>query len=177
MTTVIKFSILVLTISCLAFGCTQNPLHKKKNDNELSRRRESASFHNVETKTLCTGWYYVLDSNNNFRYQLDKSEDTFCINPAPIVIKDNIISTEIYESNGHEQNYVGLSMQLDEYGTKEWAVATAKYTSKKLAFILDNKLIMAAKVNSQITNGITAINRSEYNRQDIEKFKKQLDKK
>jgi hypothetical protein len=42
---------------------------------------------------------------------------------------------------------------------------------KKLAFILDNRLLQVATVNSQITGGITALNRRDYSRQELENFK------
>jgi preprotein translocase subunit SecD len=67
-------------------------------------------------------------------------------------------------------------MQLDKFGTKKWADATQKSILKMLAFIVNNKLIVAAKVNCQIANGVSAINRGEYSRQDIEVLKRILNK-
>lgn len=165
--------IFTLTIALLTLGCSTNSAQTKRPDNQISNILDSASIQNAKTKSLCTGWYYVLDTINDFKYQLDKSDEIFYLNPSPIVIKDNIVSTEIYET----KFLVGLGMQLDDFGTKRWADATGKYITKRLAFILDNKLIIAAKVNAQITMGATAINRTEYNRQDIENFKKLLDKR
>lgn len=138
---------------------------------------DNAAINNVNTKTLCTGFYYVVDSVNDFKYQLDKSAETYYLDPAPILIKSNILSTEIYSTEFEEatENYTGLGIKFDDYGTKKWADATQKATLKRIALIIDNKLVIASIVNGQITGGVAAINRTEYTLADIEGFKKQLD--
>ena len=62
-------------------------------------------------------------------------------------------------------------MRLGKEGTENWSYATQKAIMKKLAFILDNRLLQVATVNSQITGGITALNRRDYSRQELENFK------
>jgi len=62
-------------------------------------------------------------------------------------------------------------MQLDKEGTKNWSIATENSRGKHLAFVLDNRLLQVAKVNSQITGGMTALNRGDYTQQELEKVK------
>lgn len=62
-------------------------------------------------------------------------------------------------------------MRLDETGTKAWSIATKKAVGRKLAFILDNRLLHAPAVNSQIIGGVTALNRSDYSKAELEDFK------
>lgn len=145
----------------------------------INKEIKEAAKNNIETKTLCTGWYFVSDTITDFKYFLEKSNENYYINPNPIVVKNNIKSKEIYKSDfkGQYKDYIGLRMQLDRLGTKNWAYATEKAMFKKLAFIIDNKLICTPQVNSQVTWGITTINRSEYSQEEIETFKKELDKK
>ena len=66
-------------------------------------------------------------------------------------------------------------MRLNETGTKAWSVATEKSVGRKLAFILDNRLLHAPSVNSQITGGVTALNRNEYSKAELENFKTIID--
>jgi preprotein translocase subunit SecD len=62
-------------------------------------------------------------------------------------------------------------MQLDKGGAESWGIATGKAIGKQLAFILDNRLLYVAKVNAQITNGMTTLNRGNYTKQELENFK------
>jgi preprotein translocase subunit SecD len=102
---------------------------------------------------------------------LDKSTDTFFIDPKPIVVVKNFTTFEIYESNADGQKYIGLTMRLDEVETENWSVATEKAIGKQLAFILDNRLLHVAKVNSQISACVTALNRGDYSKSELENFK------
>jgi preprotein translocase subunit SecD len=125
-----------------------------------------------DSSILYTGWYFIMDSENGFKRPLDKSSDTFFIAPNPIVTAKNFTSLEIYESNSDGQKYIGLSIKLDETGTENWSAATEKAIGKNLAFILDNRLVHVAKINSQVSAGVTALNRSDYSKAELENFKR-----
>lgn len=124
-----------------------------------------------DSTVLYTGWYYVIDSLNDFKRQLDKSEETYYLDPKPIVTAENFTTFEIYESTSDDQKDLGLAMRLDKEGTESWSNATLRAQGSRLAFILDNRLLQVAMVNSQITGGVTALNRGEYSRQELENFK------
>lgn len=89
---------------------------------------------------------------------------------------------EISKSNNGNEAY--LTMWFNGYGTKQWAAATEKAALrhgayreadlKRLAFVIDNKLIETPRVNGKITSGASMINKGGYTLQDIEAFKKQL---
>lgn len=139
-----------------------DPEHHIKDSPEITRH---------DSTILYTGWYYIVDIDNGFKRQLDKSTDTFFIDPKPIVTAKNFTKFEIYESNAGGQKYIGLTIRLDEKGTENWSIATEKAIGKQLAFILDNRLLHVPKVNSQITAGVTALNRADYSRAELENFK------
>lgn len=174
----IKKNAFWLPIALLIFGCSTQSAQINRTDTEKLKALDAAATKNIKTKTLCTGWYYVIDTINDFKYQLDKTLETYYLDPAPITIKDNIEFTEVYKTDykGAYEDYTGLSIQFDTLGTARWAEATGKATFKKLAFVIDNKLIVAATVNGKLTMGKAAINRTVYNLQDIEAFKRRLDK-
>jgi preprotein translocase subunit SecD len=120
---------------------------------------------------LVTGWYYLKD-NDGLKRQLDRDTTWHFLDPVPIVTAKNIEATNIYESNFGD---TGLSMQLDAPGTKAWSIATSKSVGNYLAFVLDDKLLNVAKVNSPIDVGMTALNRKIYSRKELEEFQKRIE--
>ena len=166
---------LFLSFIFLLTACSGNNSQAKVGDRLLEdpehHIKDSPNITKHDSTILYTGWYYIVDTDNGFKRQLDKSTDTFFIDPKPIVVAKNFTTFEIYESNAGGQKYIGLTMRLDEAGTENWSVATEKAIGKQLALILDNRLLHVAKVNSQITAGVTALNRDDYSRAELENFK------
>jgi preprotein translocase subunit SecD len=157
---------LTLLTTLILFNCeTVNQKEEKENVTDKFEIVKSDS-------TLRTGWYYI-DDKAGFKRQLDNDTTWYLINPTPIVTAKNVIKMEIYESSFGN---LGLSMQLDSEGTDFWSEATDKATTKRLAFILNDKLLYAPVVNSQINNGMTALNAGNYSRQELMKIKKEIEK-
>ena len=48
---------------------------------------------------------------------------------------------------------------------------------KQLALVINDKLIITPKVNSQITAGVSAINRLDYSKQELEEILTTLERK
>lgn len=130
---------------------------------------DSLANNNPNQGILQTGWYYVVDSNNGYKRLLDKSNEYYFIDPKPIVNVKEFTVLEVYKNN-YDDNY-GLSIQLNKKGTEAWADATGESIGKKLGFIFDDKLLYAPNVNSQITFGITALNRGDISKNDLEEIK------
>ncbi len=63
-------------------------------------------------------------------------------------------------------------MRLDKEGSEKWSDETEKAmrANRSLAFVLDNRLLQVSMVSSQITGGVTALNRGYYSRQELENF-------
>lgn len=122
--------------------------------------------------TLETGWYYVLKTDDGVRRELDRDTTYYFLDSLPIVTAKNIVKFNIYTSVYGD---VGMSMQLDEEGTRAWSIATRKATGQQLAFVVDDKLLHVAIVNSEITGGMTALNRGIYTTQELEEIQKQIE--
>jgi len=120
-------------------------------------------------KVLETGWYYLVDTANGYKRQLDKTSEYYFLNPIPIAKSKDFTTLEIYKST-HGDDY-GLTMRLNDTGTKAWSEATGKSVGNKLAFILDDKLLFTAVVNSQIDFGVTALNRGDISKEELERIK------
>jgi len=135
--------------------------------------KDSSDILKFDSAILYTGWYYVGDSLNGYKRQLDRSDETYYIDPKPIVTAKNFKRLEIYESGLPGKKYLGLGMRLDKKGTESWAHATDRSykTHIKLAFILDNRLLYVAQAETEITGGVTALNRGIYTREELENFK------
>lgn len=129
---------------------------------------------NMKEKKLCTGWYHVLekDDENGFLRKHEGTGDVYSVNPCPVIIAKNIISTSV----SGESPYPELDMQFDETGTQIWSNATKKAIGKHLVFILDNVLISAPMVHNQIISGRSSVTGSAYSAEDYGKMKKVIDK-
>lgn len=124
---------------------------------------------NMQDSVLVTGWYFVEKDSIGFERQLEKTEDVYFINPHPIVVASNFKKVAL-EKNIYNDFY--LSISLDKVGTRAWAEATLKATGRKLGFILNNRLLYVPHINSQITGGMTAVNSSNYTKEEYEEFKR-----
>lgn len=167
--TAFLFSIALLLTSCVDNAkqkvgdrLLEDPEHHIKDSPDILKH---------DSTVLYTGWYYVVDTPNNYKRQLDKSDETYYLDPKPIVTAKNVTTFKIYESSYQNKKEFSLEMRLDKEGTENWSYATQKAIMNKLAFILDNRLLQVATVNSQITGGVTALNRGDYSRQELENFK------
>ena len=90
---------------------------------------------NRDCPVLHTGWYFVVNTPNKCRRLFDKSNETYYLDPKPIITAKNITTFEIYQSPYSDKKEFGLIMRLDKEGTKSWSNATLKATGSKLAFI------------------------------------------
>ncbi len=132
----------------------------------------SSKFYKNSDTILQTGWYYVVDSNNGYRRQLNKDTIFYFIDPIPIVTVEKLDTLKIFKSiNG----YYGLLMKLNNEGTQAWSDATGKAIGRHLAFILDNKLMYVPRVESQITVGVTALNSTVYSQKELEVIKSTIE--
>ena len=123
---------------------------------------------------LVTGWYYLTDRENGIEKTLKGTEESYSIDPTPIVTVDNFTDLEIYQSDYGDY---GLTIRLDEKGTEDWSVATGKSIDQKLALIIDNELYFTPTVNAQIDVGITALNRGDLTEEELKAIKLKIEEK
>ncbi len=164
-------SLTILTLFLINFGIADNPLPDKVSS-QIIMEKQSIST----TDSLVTGWYYIVDNNDGLKRQLESNKEDYFIDPTPIVTVKSFTELAIYESNAGGKKYIGLSIRLDKIGAKNWSLATEKSVGKKLAFILDNKLIYTPHVNAQITGGMAALNGGDLTKEQLEKIKTILEK-
>ena len=146
-----------LSILILAISCGEN----KKNDiikNEIALVFEQ----NIKESTLATGWYHIIDEENGFKRELDKSDEIYFIDPKPIIIKEYFDKVEIHETKKIESKQVNnfrLSIQIHKKYEHLWADATEKSVGKRFALIINNKLISNPKVMGRIEGGLSSLSK------------------
>lgn len=136
----------------------------EKNDSASAPGNESTAFPQADSIVLKTGWHFVLYDSSGVSRQLDRSTETYWLRVKPIITGDHIVEFKTYRSKSGE---LGLSMKLDKDGTNAWSWATGESVGRQLAFVVNNRLLQVGTVMSEITNGMTALNRGIYNEQEL----------
>ena len=133
---------------------------------------ESLNTLQIDTN-LTTGWYYISDSENDYKRNLIGTIEYHFIAPVPIITVKDFKNIKIYKNNySHD---LGLGIEFTEAGTEAWSAATEKSIGKKLAFILKNKLIFAPIINGKITGGFSAITGRNTSKKDLKKLKREIE--
>jgi preprotein translocase subunit SecD len=113
----------------------------------------------------------VVDTPNGYKRQLLKPDEVYFLDPKPIMTAKNIKASEIHENWLNNKQYFWLTMRLDKEGTENWSYATRVAIAKRLAFIIDNRLLQVVTVKSQMTDGIAVLARADFSKQEVENFK------
>lgn len=137
---------------------------------EFEFKIQQAEKSNLAGNTLVNGWYQTASSENDFS-RMDEAAKQYFIDPKPLILPDNFNRAEEFE------NYEGvksLAVYFDEVGTEAWAKATADNINANLIFILDNQILAAPYVNSQITNGVSAFSKGGMTAEQWNKIKSMI---
>ena len=105
-------------------------------------------------KTANLSFRLVSESEDTFGSELlffEDKEDQLNISKRIIVSGDNLINAQPSIDNQTNQTVVNFS--FDRVGAKKFGRATAGSVGKKLAIILDNKIISAPVINEAILGG------------------------
>ena len=145
-----------------------------KTKTELVNDNNSKKIIELPSNYLVTGWYFIEDEKTDLERKLFKSEDSYYLNPKPIITNKNFTKLEIYKSNYGD---LGLSIRFDNYGTELWSEATTKAFARiqKLGIIVDNQLISVADIANPIFGGISAINRGDLTKEELLELKKKIE--
>lgn len=99
---------------------------------------------------LVSGCYYVTDSLSGVERTMWKTGEELYISPKAIVTVANFSSVKI-ESDQFGKSAILVS--LDKEGTEKFAEATEKWTGRQLAFVINDTLFSAPRVNMRIDGG------------------------
>ncbi|WP_295127467.1 hypothetical protein [uncultured Chitinophaga sp.] len=128
-------------------------------------------LHAQTVKPLTSGIYRIVPKGTN-AYKDQSTNETYYLSAAgAVTVKDmKSIATGI-ASNG----YAELTIQLNEAGKLLFSKLTQKNVGKKLAVLVNGKVVMAPQVMSPITGGSLSVSGS-FSFAEVDAMKKGLDK-
>ncbi len=109
---------------------------------------------NLLGKTAHLTFRFASEESDNFGSEIlffDGSDEKLKVNKRVIISGDNLINAR--PSIDSRSNDTIVSFTLDRVGAKKFAKATTKNVGKKLAIILDNKIISAPQIREPILGG------------------------
>jgi preprotein translocase subunit SecD len=125
---------------------------------------------------LKTGMYRVADSTAHGsikrEYEIMGYTRILYLLPDPILTAKNIQSMKIEKSELDGQSE--LMVSFDKSGRKIWYDVTKELIDRQVAFVLDNKVLMASFIRAQIANGQFGI--AGDTREDVEAIMQVLNK-
>lgn len=120
----------------------------------------SAQIYSQDT-ILITGFYTVVENdsclNSSNFINITDGETKYCINKIPVVTNDNFVSVKIVSDSSREGIYNTVRIKLDSITAKGFKETTSKLVGKKLALIINNKIITAPVLRDPIESGEIAI--------------------
>jgi hypothetical protein len=170
----LKNTFLIIFVFLIAFSSCNG---QRKTDNKVVNVNMESVYNQILTDSiLVSGWYYIIETDNGIKRQLDKSEEFYFVDPKPILVKEHFDKIEIFETDfkGQYPDYIGLEIRINKEYANLWATATEKWIGKRLGLIIDNKLVNAPQVNARIDGGMTSLNRDVYSKEELEEFKTKL---
>lgn len=129
----------LLLFSCNSFDTVNKQSVKRSLKNYSKDSSEVLKFGD----TLHTGWYYISDTFTRYKRQLLKSNESYNIEPKPTVTTANFKEVSLF----HEKDCWAIFIWLNKSGAQSLNIAKQKAKGKKLAFVLDDKLIRLQAVD------------------------------
>lgn len=158
----------LLLIGAIAVSCGESKTQKM-----MLANIDYTYTQNRIDSTLATGWYYITEPKEGFKRQLDKTDEYYYIHPKPIVVKEHFDKVEIYKAD-ESKNQFALSIQIHSNFEHLWGDATEKWEGKRLALIINNKLVSNPKVMGRINGGGSSLGRPVYSEEELEEFIEQI---
>ena len=138
-------------------GTNEPTILKRGNDRiliELPGLKDPNRIKNLLGKTANLSFRLVSDSTENFGSELIQYEDSdekLNVSKRVILSGDNLLSAQ--PSFDNINNEATVSFSMDRVGAKKFAKVTTNNIGKRLAIILDNKVISAPSIREPIIGG------------------------
>lgn len=119
---------------------------------------------------LKTGFYYVFEKSDS-AVLIEGKRDTAFVSIAPILTVAEFNKTKIKKTK------YGYSLQiiLSKTGKEMFSDATAKWINKKIAFVINNQIVMAPVVKEKISTKKIIITETSFEKEELLDMKEKLD--
>ena len=133
---------------------------------ELPGLKDPSRIKNLLGKTAKLNFRLVTNTENEFGSEKMLSEDgsELVVNKQIIMSGENLVDAQPRVDN--QSNEPIVSFTLDRYGAKKFGKVTTNNIGKRLAIILDNKVISAPVIREAITGGSGTIS-GNFNFQEV----------
>ena len=120
---------------------------------ELPGLKDPSRIKNLLGKTAQLNFRLVTDANNDFGSEKMISEigEEVIVNKKIIMSGENLVDAQPRVDN--QTNRPMVSFTLDRYGAQKFGKVTTNNIGKKLAIVLDDKIISAPVIREAITGG------------------------
>ena len=120
---------------------------------ELPGLKNPERIKNLLGKTAQLNFRLVSDSENEFGSEILISDtgEELPVSKRIVISGDNLVDAQPRLDN--QSNQPSVSFTLDRLGSQKFGKFTTKYVGKRLAIVLDNKIISAPSVREPITGG------------------------
>ena len=120
---------------------------------ELPGLKDPSRIKNLLGKTAQLNFRLVTDKDNDFGSEKMTSEngEEIVVNKKIIMSGENLIDAQPRVDN--QSNNPMVSFTLDRYGAQKFGKVTTNNVGKRLAIVLDNKIISAPVIREAITGG------------------------
>lgn len=125
---------------------------------------------------LATGFYKISDKETGCERELASENEYYFIVPKKIIGAEHIksVAYKMEQVNGIPNPI--LMMELDNAGTQLFSAMTGNAIAKKIAFMLNNKLIYASIVSAKVETGKISMAGGDYTKADLESFVLEIQK-
>ena len=120
---------------------------------ELPGLKDPSRIKNLLGKTAQLNFRLVTDTDNDFGSEkmISENGEEVVVNKKIIMSGDNLVDAQPRVDN--QSNSPMVSFNLDRYGAQKFGKITTNNVGKKLAIVLDNKIISAPVIREPITGG------------------------
>ena len=133
---------------------------------ELPGLKDPSRIKNLLGKTAQLNFRLISDKINDFGSEkmLSENGDEVVVNKKIIMSGENLIDAQPRVDN--QTNMPMVAFTLDRYGAQKFGKATMNNVGKRLAIVLDNKIISAPVIREPITGGSGTIS-GNFSFQDV----------
>lgn len=115
----------------------------------------------AQDNQLKTGFYAVVENDScgisNDYLKIRNNSEEYCIAKIPLITSVNFTSIRIESDTTHEGIYNTVRIKLDSAVALEFKKTTMRLVGKRLAFVMNNKIITAPVLRDPIESGEIAV--------------------
>lgn len=110
---------------------------------------------------LKTGFYSVVENDScgmsGDYLKIRNDAEEYCIDKIPLITSNNFTSVRIDSDTTKEGIYRTVRIKLDSTVAQEFKETTTRLVGKRLAFVINNKIITAPVLRDPIESGEIAV--------------------